>query len=173
MRLFGIAGWSGSGKTTLMTRLIPELRRRDLSVATIKHAHHSFDIDQPGKDSYRHREAGAQEVLISSSRRWVVIHEHAAEEEPSLAELIEKLSPADIVLVEGWKRAPYPKLEVFRPAVGKPPLWPDDPSVVAVASDAFLPDLTCDFVALDDITAIADLVLDRAGPADDAVRSAS
>lgn len=173
MRLFGIAGWSGSGKTTLMTLLIPELRRRGLSVATIKHAHHSFDVDQPGKDSYRHREAGAQEILISSSRRWVVIHEHTAEDEPSLAELIGKLSPADIVLIEGWKRESYPKLEVFRPSVGKAPLWPDDSSVVAVASDSPPHDLACDFVALDDITAIADLVLARARPVADALRSVS
>jgi len=138
MRVLGIVGWSGAGKTTLIVALLPLLRARGLSVSTIKHAHHGFEIDRPGKDSYRHREAGAQEVLIASARRWVLLHENRAAE-PDLDTLLSRLAPVDLVLVEGFKCHPGPKLEVYRPDLGKPPLWPDMPGILAVASDQVLP----------------------------------
>ena len=131
----GIVGWSGSGKTTLLVALLPLLRARGLSVSTIKHAHRGFDMDRPGKDTFRHRAAGAHEVLIASNTRWALLHEIAGPE-PTLPELLTKLDPVDLVLVEGFKTYPFPKLEVHRPALGKPPIWPDAPDVVAVASDA-------------------------------------
>lgn len=136
MKVFGFAGYSGSGKTTLIEQLIPRFVLRGLRVSLIKHAHHLFDIDKPGKDSYRHREAGASEVLITSGQRWVLMHELREEPEPSLHEQLQRFSPCDLVLVEGYKRAAIPKLEVHRPALGKDPLYPDDPNIVAVASDA-------------------------------------
>ncbi len=136
MQVFGFAGYSGSGKTTLIEQLIPRFVLRGLRVSLIKHAHHSFDIDQPGKDSYRHREAGASEVLITSAQRWVLMHELRGEEEPSLFDQLERFSPCDLVLVEGYKHAAIPKLEVHRPAVGKPLLHPTDPNIVAIAADA-------------------------------------
>jgi molybdopterin-guanine dinucleotide biosynthesis adapter protein len=135
MHVFGFAGFSGSGKTTLIEQLIPLFTGRGLRVALIKHAHHTFDVDQPGKDSYRHRHAGAHEILISSSRRWALMHELRGEAEPSLAALIERMSPCDLLLVEGFKRAEIPKLEVFREAVGESPLHPHDSHIVAVATD--------------------------------------
>jgi molybdopterin-guanine dinucleotide biosynthesis protein B len=135
-RVFGLAGWSGAGKTTLLTRLIPALVARGLRVSTIKHAHHAFDIDQPGKDSHTHRLAGASEVLVSSSRRWALMHELRQDAEPTLAELLRHLSKADLVLIEGFKRDPHPKLEVHRPTLGKTLLQPGDPAIVAIASDA-------------------------------------
>src|SRR5450755_461014 len=135
MRIIGLAGWSGSGKTTLITKLIPCLLARGLAVSTIKHAHHGFDLDKPGKDSHRHREAGAHEVLIASSRRWALMHEMTGPE-PGLPDLLTRLEPVDLVLVEGFKSHPYPKLEVFRPVLGKPALWDREPEVVAVASDS-------------------------------------
>lgn len=141
MRILGIAGWSGSGKTTLLAGLIPLLVQRGLKVSTIKHAHHQFDIDQPGKDSYRHREAGATEVLVSSAQRFALLHEHRGAPEPTLEELLAKLSPVDLVLVEGFKKEGHPKIEVWRAATGKPMLQPEDPQVIAVASDSALPDL--------------------------------
>lgn len=134
--VFGFAGWSGSGKTTLIEQLIPRLVARGLRVSLIKHAHHAFDIDKPGKDSYRHREAGASEVLIASDKRWVLMHELRGETGPTLDEQVALLSPCDLVLVEGYKAAPIPKIEVHRPAIGKPLLHPGDPNIVAVASDA-------------------------------------
>ena len=137
MRVLGIVGWSGAGKTTLIVALLPLLRARGLSVSTIKHAHHGFEIDRPGKDSYRHREAGAQEVLVASARRWVLLHENPGAE-PDLATLLGRLVPVDLVLVEGFKSHPGPKLEVYRPDLGKPPLWPDVSDIVAVASDQVL-----------------------------------
>ena len=136
MRVFGFAGYSGTGKTTLIERMIPRLGARGLRVSLIKHAHHAFDIDKPGKDSYRHREAGAREVLITSAQRWVLMHELRGESEPDLATQLERLSPCDLVLVEGYKRADIPKLEIHRPSTGKPLLHPDDPNIVAVAADA-------------------------------------
>ncbi len=166
MRVFGLAGWSGSGKTTLMRRLIPELTGRGRRVSTVKHAHHAFDLDQPGKDSYEHRAAGATEVLIGSSARFALMHELRGAPEPSLADLLARLAPVDLVLIEGFKRDRHPKLEVYRPVVGKPPLWPEDDAVVAVASDGPLIDCRCPVLDLDDVRGIADLVealaIDRA-----------
>lgn len=158
MRVFGLAGWSGSGKTTLMCRLIPALVARGRRVSTIKHAHHAFDVDQPGKDSYEHRAAGATEVLIGSAARFALLHELRGAPEPELPELLARMAKVDLVLIEGFKRARHPKLEVFRKSVDKPPLWPDDDAVVAVASDT--PLLACPrpVLDLDDIAGIADLV---------------
>jgi molybdopterin-guanine dinucleotide biosynthesis protein B len=139
MRIFGLAGWSGSGKTTLLTAIIPHFVARGLVVSTIKHAHHEFDIDRPGKDSWRHRQAGASEVMVASSRRWAIMHELRGAAEPSLEDLVASMSPADLLLVEGFKFHPHPKLEVHRPAVGKPLLYPEDPHIVAIATDEPLP----------------------------------
>jgi molybdopterin-guanine dinucleotide biosynthesis adapter protein len=136
MKVFGFAGYSGSGKTTLIEQLIPRFTQRGLVVSLIKHAHHAFDIDRPGKDSYRHREAGATEVLVTSDQRWVLMHELRGEPEPGLHRQLERLSPCDLVLVEGYKRADIPKLEVHRVALGRPLLHPSDPNIVAVAADA-------------------------------------
>ncbi len=135
MRIFGFAGWSGSGKTTLIERVIPQLIARGLTVSLIKHAHHSFDLDQPGKDSHRHRLAGCSEVLISSGLRWALMHELRGEVEMTLPEALGRLSPCDLVLIEGYKAYPLPKLEVWREAVGKPLLHPQDPHIVAIATD--------------------------------------
>ena len=164
MRVIGIAGWSGSGKTTLIVRLIPLLRARGRRVATIKHAHHDFDIDREGKDSFAHRQAGAESVLVASGRRWALMHELRDAPEPTLAELFARLPPADLVLVEGFKRDPIPKLEVHRPALGKPPLFPDDPRVVAVACDVPFYAGVLPVLPLDDASALADLVERRAIP---------
>ena len=135
MRVLGIVGWSGSGKTTLLVAVLPLLRTWGLSVSTIKHAHHGFDMDQPGKDSHRHRLAGAHEVLVASSRRWALLHDTEGRE-AELPELLAKMDPVDLVLVEGFKSHPYSKLEVYRASLGKPPLWEREPKVVAVASDS-------------------------------------
>ena len=135
MKVFGFAGWSGSGKTTLIEQLIPRFVRRGLSVSLIKHAHHSFDIDYPGKDSYRHRHAGATEVLVTSSRRWVLMHELRGAQEPPFEEQLKHFSPCDLLIVEGYKFAPIPKLEVWRAETGEALLHPNDPHIVAVASD--------------------------------------
>lgn len=163
MKIFGIAGWSGSGKTTLLTALIPELVGRGVAVSTLKHAHHSFDVDKPGKDSHRHREAGATEVMISSANRWALMHEHRGAPEPTAADLIRQMSPVDLVLIEGFKREPHPKIEIHRPVVGKPLLQPDDPCIVAVASDDLLPGLSVPRLDLNDVPAIADFILNRTG----------
>jgi molybdopterin-guanine dinucleotide biosynthesis adapter protein len=138
MKIFGFAGYSGSGKTTLIERLIPLFTQRGLAVSLIKHAHHTFDVDQPGKDSYRHRVAGCTEVLVTSSRRWALIHELRGAGEPPLSEHVKHLSACDLLLVEGFKREPIPKLEVYRAHVGEPLIHPHDENVVAVASDARL-----------------------------------
>jgi len=159
MKVFGLAGWSGSGKTTLVVKLLPELIGRGFSVSTIKHTHHSFDIDRPGKDSYEHRLAGASEVMISSSVRWALLHELRGEPEPDLKALVARMTPVDILLVEGFKAYPHPKLEIYRPALGKPLLCLNDPHVVAVASDALPPDLPVPGFALDDVGGIADLII--------------
>jgi molybdopterin-guanine dinucleotide biosynthesis protein B len=164
MKVIGLAGWSGAGKTTLLARLIPELIGRGLTVSTLKHAHHAFDIDTPGKDSWTHREAGATEVLISSGRRFALLHELRGAPEPALPELLARLSPVDLVLVEGFKRGSHPKLEIFRAENGKPPIHPDDPAVVAVASDVPLPSAGVPVLDLDDIAAIADIVVREARP---------
>lgn len=136
MKIFGFAGWSGSGKTTLIEKLIPRFVGAGLRVSLIKHAHHTFDVDQPGKDSYRHRHAGAAEVLVTSSRRWVLMHELRGAHEPPFDEQVKRLSPCDLLLVEGFKHAPIPKLEVWRAEPGEALLHPNDPHIVAVASDA-------------------------------------
>jgi molybdopterin-guanine dinucleotide biosynthesis protein B len=135
VKVIGIVGWSGSGKTTLLTRLIPLLRASGLTVSTVKHTHHGFDMDRPGKDTYRHREAGAHEVMVAAGTRWALLHEVAGPE-PMLPDLLGRLEPVDLVLVEGFKSHPYPKLEVHRPALGKPPIWPEQPDIVAIATDA-------------------------------------
>lgn len=164
MRVIGLAGWSGAGKTTLLRRLIPVLVGEGLRVSTVKHAHHGFDVDQPGKDSWEHRQAGAQEVLVASAQRWALMHELRGDAEPELADLLARLSPVDLVLVEGFKRGGQPKLEVFRAANGKPMIHPTDPSVVAVASDEPVPDLALPWMQLDDISAIAEAVQALAVP---------
>ncbi len=165
-RVLGIAGWSGSGKTTLLIKLIPVLADRGLRVATVKRAHHAFQVDKPGKDSYEHRRAGAGEVLVSSAGRWVLMHENGEEPEQTLPQLLRRLSPCDLILVEGFKGERHPKLEVFRAAAGNPPLHPEDPRVVAIASDQAFADAGIPVVDLDDVTAIADLVCARAEPLD-------
>jgi molybdopterin-guanine dinucleotide biosynthesis protein B len=164
MRIIGLAGWSGSGKTTLIKKVIPCLIARGLTVSTLKHAHHGFDLDQPGKDSFFHRAAGATEVIVSSAKRFAILHELRGEPEWDLPALVAKMSPVDLVLVEGYKRDPFPKLEIHRAANGKPPIHPDDPFVVAVASDVALPNVRVPVVGLDDIEAIVDLLIKHAIP---------
>jgi molybdopterin-guanine dinucleotide biosynthesis protein B len=158
MKALGIAGFSGSGKTTLAVKLIPALGRRGITLSTIKHAHHAFDVDQPGKDSFEHRHAGAREVLVSSAQRWALMHEHRGDAEPGMEELLAKLAPVDLVLVEGWKHGTHPKLEVHRPSVGKPLIARDDPHVIAVASDEDIPDLSVPLLPLGDVEAVADFI---------------
>ena len=170
MRIIGLAGWSGSGKTTLLTKVIPCLVARGLKVSTLKHAHHGFDLDQPGKDSHSHRMAGATEVLVGSSVRFALVHELRGEPEPALAVLLRKLSPVDLVLVEGYKREPHPKVEVYRAAIGKPLIQPDDRAIVAVASDVPLPQVTVPVVDLDDVERIADVMFRHAAARDDVLR---
>jgi molybdopterin-guanine dinucleotide biosynthesis protein MobB len=164
MRIVGLAGWSGSGKTTLITKLIPRLIARGVKVSTLKHAHHGFDLDQPGKDSFFHRAAGATEVIISSAKRWAILHELREEPEWDLRTLVTKMSPVDLVLVEGFKRDAFPKLEIYRAENGKPLIHPDDPHIVAIASDVALPQVRITVVDLNDIDAIADLLLKSAIP---------
>ena len=162
MRIIGLAGWSGSGKTTLITKLIPCLIARGLRVSTLKHAHHGFDLDQPGKDSFMHRVAGATEVIVSSARRFAILHELRGEPEWNLGALVAKMSAVDLVMVEGFKRDAFPKIEIHRAENGKPLIHPDDPHIVAIASDTPLPQVTVPVVNLDDIEAIAELVLAKA-----------
>src|SRR5215475_403673 len=159
MRVIGLAGWSGAGKTTLIVRLVPELVRRGLTVSTMKHAHHGFDVDQPGKDSYRHREAGASEVLVASERRWALMHENRDAGEPTAAELMRHMTPVDLLIVEGFKREGHDKLEIHRRETGKPLLYPDDPKIVAVLSDEALPGCHLPVIDIDDIAAAADSIL--------------
>jgi len=158
MKVFGIAGYSGSGKTTLIEKLIPQLTARGLKVSVIKHAHHGFDIDRPGKDSYRQREAGASEVLLACNARWALMHEIRDAAEPTLQQLLARLSPCDLVLIEGFKQEPVPKLEVFRAANGKPPLFPERADIVAIASDDDV-DSALPQLPIDDAAAIARFVL--------------
>lgn len=166
MKLIGLAGWSGAGKTTLLTRVIPHLVTRGLKVSTIKHAHHSFDVDVPGKDSYRHREAGATEVLISSGKRFALMHELRDEAEWPLADLLRKMSPVDLLIIEGFKRDNHPKIEVHRAENGKPFLFPDDANIVAVASDA-QPDTKLPLIHIDEIERIAATMIEKAVPVSD------
>jgi molybdopterin-guanine dinucleotide biosynthesis protein B len=164
MRAIGFAGWSGAGKTTLIVRLIPELNRRGLSVSTIKHAHHGFDVDRPGKDSYEHRAAGAREVLVASANRLALMRELRGAPEPPLAHLLRMLEPVDLVLIEGFKRDPLPKIEVYREANGKPPMHAQDDNIVALVSDCATPPAHPPHASINDIAAAADLVLAHAAP---------
>src|SRR5579871_3559662 len=159
MRVIGIAGWSGSGKTTLLAKLIPVLVARGVTVSTVKHAHHAFDIDQLGKDSYVHRQAGATEVLVSSANRFALMHELRGAPEPTLDELLARLAPVDLVIVEGFKRDPIPKIEIHRPEVGKPLLYPDDPAIVALTSPVRLDGLPIWWLPLDEPEKVADFIL--------------
>lgn len=165
-RVLGLVGWSGSGKTTLLTRLLPVLTAKGLKVSTLKHAHHDFDVDLPGKDSYEHRRAGAGEVIVVSARRWVQMHELDGEPEPGLSQLLRRLSPCDLILAEGFKWESHPKLEVYRAALGKPALHPDDPGIVAVASDRPAAGAPA-WADLNDVAAVAALVYDKARPLDE------
>ena len=162
MKIFGIAGYSGSGKTTLIERLIPLFTGAGLRVSLIKHAHHSFDIDHPGKDSYRHRHAGCSEVLVTSHLRWALMHELRGEREPTLDEMIKLIVPCDLLLIEGYKREPLDKLEVYRSTLGEPLLFPQDPRIIAIAGDqrvdAELPQFN-----VDDVSAIAAFIRKRVG----------
>jgi molybdopterin-guanine dinucleotide biosynthesis protein B len=158
MKIFGFAGWSGSGKTTLIEQLIPRFVKRGLRVSLIKHAHHTFDVDQPGKDSYRHRHAGATEVLVTSSRRWVLMHELRGAHEPAFDEQIRHLAPCDLLLVEGFKHAPIPKLEVWRAQTGEGLLHPNDPHIVAVASDEKV-ETKLPLLDLNDVDGIAQFIV--------------
>lgn len=162
MRIIGLAGWSGSGKTTLLAKVIPRIVARGLKVSTVKHAHHSFDMDRPGKDSHSHRMAGATEVLVGSANRWALVHELRGEAEPTLPALLRKASPVDLVLVEGYKGESHPKLEVYRAANGKPLLHPGDPAIVAVASDTPLSGVRIPVLDLNDIEGITDILLRHA-----------
>jgi len=162
MRLYGVVGWKNAGKTGLMERLVTEITGRGISVSTVKHAHHSFDVDHPGKDSHRHRVAGATEVLLASRNRFALMHELRDEDEPSLSELLQKLAPVDLVLVEGYKRDTHPKVEAHRSVTGNPLIAPDDPTVRAVASDTPL-ELDRPVFDLNDTKAIADFILSEVG----------
>ncbi len=166
MRVFGVAGWSGSGKTTLVTRLIPALVARGVTVSTMKHAHHGFDVDYPGKDSYEHRAAGATEVLVTSGQRWALMHELRGGAEPEISELAARMSPVDLLLVEGYKRHDHEKLEVYRAELGKPLLCRSDPRIVAVASDGPLTDVTIPRLDLNDVEGIAAFILRHCGLAE-------
>lgn len=157
MKVVGLAGWSGAGKTTLLTRLIPYLIADGLRVSTIKHAHHAFDVDVPGKDSWLHREAGATEVLVSSGRRWALMHELRGAPEPDLAELLRKMSTVDLVIIEGFKASRHPKIEVHRAANGKPLMYPENETIVGIAAD-IAPVTQLPRADLDDIAAIARMV---------------
>jgi molybdopterin-guanine dinucleotide biosynthesis protein B len=170
MRVIGLAGWSGAGKTTLIVKLIPYFRERGIIVSTLKHAHHAFDVDQPGKDSYLHREAGACEVLVASSRRFALMHELRGANEPGLAELLRKMSEVDLILVEGYKRDAHPKIEVHRAANAKPFLYPEDPTIAALATDATegLPS-HLPRAHLDHIPGIAELILAHALDIEDTI----
>jgi molybdopterin-guanine dinucleotide biosynthesis adapter protein len=158
MKIFGFAGWSGSGKTTLVKAVIPAMIARGLKVSTIKHTHHNFDIDRPGKDSFEHRVAGAHEVVITGAARWALLHENRGEPEPDIETMLTRMSPVDLVIIEGFKSYSHPKMEVYRPEVGKPLLCVDDPSIVAVASTLKL-DHDVPQINLNDIEAVADFVI--------------
>jgi len=164
MNVFGVTGWKNAGKTGLMERLVAEINGRGHSVSTLKHAHHTFDVDHPGKDSHRHRLAGASQVLLASTERWALMNEHRGAEEPSLSELLAKLKPVDLVLIEGWKRDSHPKVEAWRAETGNPLIAPNDPTILAVASDTRL-EIDRPLFDLDDTSAIANFILDYLGMA--------
>jgi molybdopterin-guanine dinucleotide biosynthesis adapter protein len=166
MKVIGLAGWSGAGKTTLLSRVIPYFLKEGLRVSVIKHAHHEFDVDVPGKDSWVHRQSGATEVLVSSARRWALMHELRGASEPHLPDLLARMSRVDLVVVEGFKRDPHNKIEVHRAANGKPALFPDDPAIVGIATDTAV-ETSLPVAHLDDIPAIAAMMLGSAIPVDD------
>ncbi len=163
MKVYGVAGWKNSGKTGLMERLVADISGRGISVSTIKHAHHAFDVDQPGKDSYRHRQAGANQVLLASANRWALMTELRDTAEPSLNDLLEQIAPVDLVLIEGYKRDRHPKIEAHRSETGRPLIAPEDPSIQAIASNADLQDVAQPVFDLDDTVAIADFILQQTG----------
>lgn len=171
MKVMGIVGWSGSGKTSLVVQVLPILKERGLRVSTMKHAHHRFDVDKPGKDSFRHREAGASEVLVVTSSRWVLMHESREEPEPSIEALIERMTPVDLLLIEGFKTHQHPKIEIYRESEGKALLCSEDSGIVAVASDGPLPGLAIPRLDLNDPAAIAEFIIAHMGlrPADQQV----
>jgi molybdopterin-guanine dinucleotide biosynthesis protein B len=161
MKVIGLAGWSGAGKTTLLTRLVPNFIAQGFSVSVIKHAHHEFDVDVPGKDSWVHRQSGAMEVLVSSSRRWALMHELRGADEPKLPELLAKMARVDLVIVEGFKSGPHPKIEIHRAANGKPVLFPDDPAIVGIATDTSV-ETQLPVAHLDDIPATTAMIQNSA-----------
>ncbi len=163
MKILGLGGWSGAGKTTLMAKLIPELVGRGITVSTMKHAHHGFDVDQPGKDSFVHRAAGATEVLIGSEKRWALMHELRAEAEPSAVELARHMTPVDLLLIEGFKREPHDKLEIYRADNGKPLLANQDPTYVAILTDSPVAEAKVPVIDLNDVRAIADFIVAHCG----------
>ena len=163
MRIFGVTGWKNSGKTHLVERMVAEITGRGFSISTVKHAHHATEIDHPGRDSFRHREAGAREVIVASPVRWALMHELRGAEEPKLADLLAHLAPVDLVLIEGYKRESHPKIEAHRSATGRPLLAPDNPTIRAVASDTAHPGLALPVLDLDDTAAIADFILGEVG----------
>ncbi len=162
MKIFGLVGRSGSGMTSLMVRLLPEIRRRGLTVSTIKHAHHGFDLDHPGKDSFRHREAGAKEVMLVADARWALMHEIGDAPQPPLEDLVRRMAPVDFVLIEGFHTHGHPMIEVYRPSEGHALLWREDSNIVAVASDGPLPEVTVPVLDLNDAQAIATFALAKA-----------
>lgn len=172
MKVIGIAGWSGAGKTTLISRVIPYLRQQGLRVSVIKHAHHEFDVDVPGKDSWVHRQSGAEEVLVSSANRWALMHELRGAAEPALPELLKKMSPVDLVVIEGFKSEPHRKIEVHRTANGKPPLFPGDPAIAGIATDAAI-ETTLPVANLDDIPAVAEMMRQYAVPVTDVLAASA
>ncbi len=163
MKVMGIVGWSGQGKTQLLVALLPILRARGLSVSTMKHAHHRFDLETEGKDSWRHREAGASEVLLVTSARWVLMHECREEPEPSIEALIDRMTPVDLLLIEGFKTHDHPKIEIHRASEGKPLLASGDPGIVAVATDEPLDGLGVPQLDLNDVAQVADFILRSTG----------
>lgn len=160
MKVFGIIGWKNSGKTTLVVKLIPEIMSRGFTVSSMKHTHHNFDIDKPGKDSFEHRKAGATEVMAGSSKRWALIHELVAQEEPTMVELIKLMTPVDLLLVEGFKGNQHKKIEVHRAATGKPLICESDPTIVAVASDEALPNLNIPVLRINNVAEVTNFVLE-------------
>jgi molybdopterin-guanine dinucleotide biosynthesis protein B len=166
MKVIGLAGWSGAGKTTLLTRVIPHFIRQGIRISVVKHAHHNFDVDVPGKDSWVHRQSGAEEVLVSSANRWALMRELRGEREPRLPELLKKMSPVDLVVVEGFKSEPHRKIEVYRKANGKPLLFPDDPAIAGIATDAAV-ETALPVAQLDDIPAVAAMMRQYAIPLED------
>jgi molybdopterin-guanine dinucleotide biosynthesis protein MobB len=163
MNVFGIVGWKNSGKTTLVARLVTEIKSRGYSVSTIKHAHHDFDLDQPGRDSYKHREAGAKEVLISSGKRWALMHELESEDEYCLSDLLTRLSPVDLVLIEGFKSEKHPKIECHRPTSEKPLIHEKDDTIVAIASEEPIKVDTLPVLKLNDTATVADFIISQVG----------